>query len=321
MKALDVVTFGEAMAMFIADEAGPLSDAEHFTRSLAGAETNTAIGIARLGFKSGWASKIGQDSFGEFIMKRLEKEGVNTECVLKDSRYATGFLIKSKAVEGDPEVQYFRKGSAASTMSPDEANSGYFLAARHLHLTGIPLALSASVKAFSHQVLTLMKEAGKTVSFDPNVRLALWGSREEMVKEINLAAFQADFVLPGEEEGFILTGSRDPESIADFYLEQGVKGVAVKLGPEGAFFKSAEGKGLVSGYKVENVMDTVGAGDGFAAGFVSGILEGLPMAECVKRGNAIGAMAVQSIGDSDGYPSREQLVQYMNSHVREADRV
>ncbi|KZZ85143.1 sugar kinase [Bacillus sp. SJS] len=318
---LDTVTFGEAMAMFIADDTGPLYKAKHFTRSLAGAETNTAIGFARLGFKSGWASKVGSDAFGEFIMDRLKKEGVNVDCVLTDSRYPTGFQIKSKVLEGDPEVQYFRRGSAASTLSPEDADSGYFLSAKHLHLTGIPLALSEQTRAFSHHILTLMKEAGKTVSFDPNLRPSLWNSQEEMAKEINKAAFQADYVLPGVEEGRILTGSSQPETIADFYLEHGVKAVAVKLGPDGAFFKTAGQRGLVEGFKVDRVVDTVGAGDGFAVGFVSGILEGLPMEEAVLRGNAIGAMAVQSIGDSDGYPVREELERYMKEHVKEADEV
>ncbi|AZB44755.1 sugar kinase [Bacillus sp. FJAT-42376] len=317
---MDTVTFGEAMTMFIANEAGPLSQAEHFTKSLAGAETNTAIGFARLGLKSGWASKVGKDAFGQFILDRLGQEGVNVDCVITDDRFPTGFQIKSKVLMGDPEVQYFRRGSAASTMAPDDADSRYFLSAKHLHITGIPLTLSESTRAFSHHILALMKEAGRTVSFDPNLRPVLWSSQEEMVREINKAAFQADYVLPGVEEGLILTGSDHPEAIADFYLEQGVRAVAVKLGAEGAFFKSADGKGTAAGFKVEKVLDTVGAGDGFAVGFVSGMLEGLPIRDAVQRGNAIGALAVQSIGDSDGYPVREKLENFLKEQTKGADQ-
>ena len=110
MSELDVITFGEAMAMFIANEIGPLHEVSQYTRGLAGAETNVAIGLARLGLKAGWASKVGQDSFGQFIIQRLKEEKVNIEHVLYDANYSTGFQLKSRVLSGDPEVQYFRKG-------------------------------------------------------------------------------------------------------------------------------------------------------------------------------------------------------------------
>ncbi|MTH53486.1 sugar kinase [Bacillus mangrovi] len=308
---MDVVTFGEAMAMLMADEAGPLQEAEHFTRSMAGAEMNTAIGLARLGLKSGWAGKLGEDAFGRFIIERLQTEKVDIRHVQIDPRFPTGFLLKSKVQHGDPEVHYYRKGSAASTLAPEDARSDYFLSAAHLHLTGITPALSSEARAFSRHILTLMKEAGKTVSFDPNLRPVLWNTEEEMVRTINELAFQSDYVLPGVKEGLILTGSSAPEEIADFYLEQGVRAVAVKLGAEGAFYKSNKEMGMAEGFEVSRVIDTVGAGDGFAAGFISGILEGLKLEECARRGNAIGALAVQSPGDSDGYPDKEKLEECM----------
>src|SRR3954452_7703105 len=141
MQHLDVVTFGEAMAMFIANQPGPLYEVSQFTRELAGAETNVAIGLARLGLRSGWASKVGNDAFGKFIMERLKNENVNIDHVLVDRNYPTGFQLKSRVLKGDPEVQYFRKVSAASHMNVDDFNEKYFLEAKHMHMTGIPLAL------------------------------------------------------------------------------------------------------------------------------------------------------------------------------------
>lgn len=307
MKKLDVVTFGEAMAMFIANEVGPLHHVQQYTRALAGAETNTAIGFSRLGLQAGWVSKVGDDAFGKYIMQALQNERVNIEQVLVDSRFPTGFQLKSKVASGDPEVQYFRKGSAASYLNVDDFNEDYFLSARHLHMSGIPLALSAHTREFAKHALRFMKKAGKTVSFDPNLRPSLWDSQEEMIHVTNQIAFQSDYVLPGIGEGRILTGYKNPEAIAAFYLEQGAKLVVIKLGEKGAFYQTAQEKGMVDGCKVERIVDTVGAGDGFAVGVVSALLKGLSEREAVMRGNAIGALAVQSAGDSDGYPNQERL--------------
>lgn len=313
---VDVVTFGEAMAMFIADHPGELHEVAHFTRSLAGAETNVAVGLSRLGYRVRWVSKVGQDPFGQFILDALAGEGIDTSCVNVDDRYPTGFQLKSKVLQGDPRVQYFRKGSAASTLHPNDFAEETFTEARHLHMTGIPAALSDTARAFSEQVLQTMKQAGKTVSFDPNLRPNLWRSQEEMVQVVNGLAAQADWILPGQAEGEILTGYKQPCDIAAFYLERGASLVAVKIGPDGAYLRTATEEHVVSGYPVQEVVDTVGAGDGFAVGMLSGLFDGLSAYEAVQRGNAIGALAVLSPGDMDGLPGREELFQFMNQHKR-----
>jgi len=309
--ALDVVTVGEAMAMFVACETGPLEEVSQFTRQVAGAELNVAIGLSRLGLKVGWASRVGDDVFGRFVLKQLEKEQINAGQVTVDNRFPTGFQLKSKELGGkDPRVEYFRKGSAASHLSVADFNPDYFGAARHLHLSGVAAALSDTSLALSKFAASEMRKAGKTISFDPNLRPVLWSSEQQMRKEINALAFAADWVLPGLGEGQLLTGQQTPAGIADFYLEQGVKAVVIKTGPDGAWFKSASGEqAQVAACKVENVVDTVGAGDGFAVGLISALLEGLSLEQAVKRGNKIGSLAVQAVGDSEGLPTREQLEQ------------
>ncbi|PEC50980.1 2-dehydro-3-deoxygluconokinase [Bacillus sp. AFS077874] len=316
MEKLDVITFGEAMAMFIADKPGFLHEIDQFTRELAGAETNVAIGLTKLGLRSGWASKVGNDAFGKFIINRLKCENVDIEHVLVDDRHPTGFQLKSKVVEGDPEVQYFRKGSAASHLSVDDFNEKYFQLANFLHMTGIPLAISEQARAFANHALSFMKKNGRKVSFDPNLRPSLWASQEEMVEQINKTAFQADYVFPGIAEGELLTGYKNPSDIASFYLEKGVELVVIKLGEEGAFYKTSSENGIVPGFKVEKVVDTVGAGDGFAVGVISGLIESLSIYESVLRGNAIGALAVQTPGDNDGYPSKRELLDYIKNNLQ-----
>jgi len=307
--ALDVITIGEAMAMFVATKTGELSAVDHFIKRVAGAELNVATGLARLGLKVGWVSRVGNDSFGQFVLDTLKNEGIETAGVTLDGRYPTGFQLKSKVTDGtDPIVEYFRKGSAASHLSVEDFNPIWFTAARHLHLSGVAAALSASSYALLDHAAGAMKAAGKTISFDPNLRPVLWKSEAEMVEKLNHLAFQADWVLPGVKEGQILTGEKTPEGIADFYLNRGVKAVILKTGADGAWFKTADGEqGAVAAVRVENVVDTVGAGDGFAVGVVSALLEGKTLQQAITRGNIIGSLAIQGQGDSEGLPTRQQL--------------
>jgi 2-dehydro-3-deoxygluconokinase len=312
MGVLDVVTFGEAMAMFMADQEGELHEVEHFTRALAGAETNVSVGLARLAFQVGWVSKVGDDPFGKFIVQTLQGENVDTSRVQVDSQFPTGFQLKSKVHSGDPQVQYFRKGSAASTISPPDLDKSYFLQSRHLHMTGIPLALSSNFRNYAESALEWMKSSGRSISFDPNLRPNLWPSRDVMVEVINSFAKRATIVMPGISEGEILTGYTQPQDIAEFYIKQGVELVVIKLGAKGAYYQTAKEGGFVEGFHVEHVVDTVGAGDGFAVGVISGLLEGLSMLDTLIRANAIGALAVMSPGDMDGLPTRKKLVEYLN---------
>ncbi|MEK8208876.1 sugar kinase [Paenibacillus sp. FSL L8-0696] len=314
-KQLDAVTFGEPMAMFYANEAGPLHEVFSFSKALAGAESNVATGLSRLNHPTGYVTKLGEDNFGTFIAQAMKNENINTDNITFTKEYSTGMLIKSKVVTGDPKVEYFRKNSAASTLSLEDFDEAYFNSAGHLHVTSISAALSKNCLEFSIHAMEFMKSKGKTISLDPNLRPSLWPDTETMVSTINDLATRCDWFLPGLGEGKILTGLSTPEEIADYYLERGVSLVVIKLGPEGAYYKSSAGKGYVDGFKVEQVVDTVGAGDGFAVGVISAMLEKLPIAEAVKRGNAIGALAVMSPGDMDGLPTREELAKFMQQEV------
>lgn len=307
------LTFGEPMVMFTAQSEGDLADQMMFRKFVAGAETNVATGMARLGYESYFASRVGRDSLGRFIKKALAKEGIHMNFVSTDDKWPTGFQLKSHTTHGDPEVEYFREFAAFRHISC-EGMTDMLMGMDHLHATGIPLALCENTRKYGFQMLKAARAAGLSISFDPNLRPNLWSSREEMVRVTNEAAALADWFLPGIHEGEILTGRKDPEAIADFYLERGVKLVIIKLGKEGAFFKAKDGRsGMMPGVQNVKVVDTVGAGDGFAVGAVSALLEGCTELEALQRGNAIGALAVQFPGDSDGLPTRPVLRDYMNA--------
>ncbi len=307
--ALDVVTVGEAMALFAAQQAGPLESVAGFHRALAGAELNVATGLARLGLKVGYVSRIGNDSFGRSLQAALDAEGIDRQHLTVDPGQPTGFMLKSRADDGsDPAIEYFRRGSAASHMGPQDYPHDYFKASRHLHLTGIYVAVSPSTREFVLQAARQARAGGRSLSFDPNLRPRLWASQADMVDTLNQLASLSDWVLPGLEEGRLLTGCERPEDIAAFYLARGARAVVIKLGAQGAYYADGQQQGHVPGRPVPRVVDTVGAGDGFAVGVVSGMLEGLPLVQAVERGNAIGARVVQFPGDSDGLPTRAQLL-------------
>jgi len=309
--AFDVALFGEAMLLLVADRPGPIENATAFHKRTAGAETNVAIGLARLGLKVGWASRLGTDSMGRALLAAMQGEGIDCSHVICDESQRTGFQFKGRVTDGsDPPVEYHRKGSAASHMGPADVDEAWLRTARHLHATGVFAAISDTSLQAAIKSMDVMRQAGRTISFDPNLRPTLWSSPETMRHWINELASRADWVLPGMEEGLILTGETTPEGVAHFYRQRGAKLVVVKLGAEGAYYDSdVAGTGRVEGFPVKEIIDTVGAGDGFAAGVVSALLEGKPVPEAVRRGAWIGARAVQVLGDTEGLPTRAQLAE------------
>lgn len=308
--ALDVITLGESMALFVSQAVGPLAEVDHFQKRIAGAETNVAIGLARLGLRVAWVSRLGSDSFGQFVLRTVMHEGVDCGHVVIDLQRPTGFMLKSRAVDGaDPAVEYFRGGSAASALSLQDFDERFFRTARHLHVTGITPALSPGAAELVEYSMRFMRQVGRTVSFDPNLRPVLWSSQKAMVEQVNRLAAAAHWVLPGLNEGQALTGLEMPTEVASFYLNQGAEAVVIKLGAQGAFYRTADEEQWVTGVPVPRVIDTVGAGDGFAVGVISARLEGLPWPVAVARGNWIGAQAIQVLGDMEGLPRRHQLPQ------------
>lgn len=311
----NVILIGEPMGLFISNEYGELEDGKTFSKGIAGAEVNVGTGLARLGFEVDFLTKLGKDPFGQYIYKYLQDERIGTEHITFDEELNTGIMLKNKTKEGDPITAYYRKGSAFTNFSIEDVMDIDFSEVRLLHVTGIPPAVNRVTRGAVYHLMAKAREAGTFITFDPNLRPELWKNEETMVKVLNNMARYANVVLPGISEGEKLTGSRDKETIAQFYLDMGVEYVVIKTGSDGAFIrKQGQEMKNVPGFAVKEVVDTVGAGDGFAVGVISGYLDGLDMENSVLRGNAIGSLQVQNQGDNEGLPTRDELEKYIQEN-------
>ncbi|SQB33568.1 sugar kinase [Clostridium cochlearium] len=304
---MEVITFGESMVVFNPEENGPLRYINGFYKSLGGAESNFAVALARLGHDVGWFSKLGCDEFGRYILNTIRGEGVDVSKVVYDEERSTGILFKERFMAENPNVYYYRKNSAASNLQSGDIDEKYIKSAKILHVTGITLALSKKTREAVFKAMDIAKENGVLVSFDPNIRLKLWN--DEDVKDIMFKACKkSDIIFPGQSEGEILLETKDEKEIGKKLIELGAKIVVVKLGSKGCYCVFNKEECYVEGFKVDKIQDTVGAGDGFAAGFISGLVQNLKMQKCCKIANAVGAMATLVKGDMEGYPTRDQLL-------------
>jgi len=310
----EVILFGEPMALFIAQEYGELKDAVTYKKALAGAELNVCIGLNRLGHTPTYITKLGaKDPFGAYIFEGLKSEGIDISEIRFDDEHTTGFMLKNKVKNGDPQICYFRKDSAASNIAPQDIDKVSFENVCHVHVTGIPCALSENCLAATLRLIERARENHVYVSFDPNVRPSLWTDTTVMVRTLNDVACRCNMVLPGVAEGKILTGFDSLEKIADYYLSRGVSDVIIKTGPKGAYVQNTHTHATIPPFPIEQIIDTVGAGDGFAVGVISAHLEGLSLEDAAMRGNVIGALQLTVAGDNEGLPSWEKLQEAMAS--------
>jgi len=307
-----IMLVGEPMGLFIAQTEGLLETVKQYSTAVAGAEFNVAVGLSRLGHQVGYLTKLGKDPLGKQIVNTMKQNKIETSLISFSEEHATGLMLKSKVCTGDPEIFYYRKNSAASSIEKQDIDRIDFTEYNCLHMTGIFPALSQTTLEAAKYLMQKAKESGLTIFFDPNLRPQLWGDKAKMIATLNELALCADYFMPGIKEGTILTGCTTEESIAEYYMQCGIKNVIIKVGAKGAYVATKDAHAYVPGFKVEKIVDTVGAGDGFAAGVISAVMEGLPTIEAANRGNAIGAIQVMSVGDNEGLPTRDELNKFMN---------
>jgi len=314
---LDIVTMGEVMVQFNPVTTGPLRHVTYFEKHAAGSEANFAVGMARMGFKAGLITRVGNDEFGKYIINVLKSEGIDVSRIKIDKEAPTGiyFIQRGYPIPGRSSVLYYRKGSAASRISIDDVDPKYIKQAKLFHLTGITPALSVSCREASFKALEIASRNNVTVSIDTNIRLKLW-NEEEAKKTLIPMLEKADIILIEPEDAEILIGEKEPEKISDTLLSMGAKIVVTKLGEEGAVASTKEKTVRKQGFRVP-VVDVIGAGDAFAAGFISSIMRGWSLEEALEIGNAAGALVVTVRGDIENLPSLDDVRKFLAAQRKE----
>ena len=301
-----VVTFGETMALLRPDDTGSLTDADRLRIGIGGAESNVAVGLTRLGARVAWLGRIGADGFGVRVDRELRGEHVEVIAVV-DADAPTGLMVKERSTtDSTRPVVYYRTGSAGSRLTPGDLPALGIPDAAVLHVTGITPALSSTAHETVLAAIGFASDAGVPVSFDVNHRTALWRDRDPVPTYRQLAA-AATIVFAGLDEARLLLGSDlDAAAAADAIAALGPTQVVIKLGADGCL-------ALIDGVRHEvpavpvQVVDTVGAGDAFVAGYLAELVAGLPAEARLATAVVTGAFACTSPGDWEGYPRREDL--------------
>ncbi|MBW7476328.1 sugar kinase [Paenibacillus oenotherae] len=309
-QRLDVITFGESMALMYPEGDGRgLGSGRKLSQSFGGAESNLAIGLARLGCRSGWFGMLGDDPLGHGVVKSLRSEGVDVSRVGMTKEAPTGLMLR-ESVRGKLSVYYYRSGSAASRMTPGLLDADYIANAGILHITGITAALGSSCLDTVREAVRIARQGGVRISFDPNLRLKLWPI-EQARPIIQELAQSADYFLPGYDELRLIY---DTEDIGTLLAN-------VRRLPGMTVIKSVRDENwLVRGSrlhrrpfeKIHRLVDPVGAGDGFAAGFLSGIIKGFSPVESLKLGSIVGSLVVQEPGDWEALPLWSEVEAILN---------
>ncbi|MFE6697132.1 sugar kinase [Streptomyces sp. NPDC057718] len=329
----DVVCLGESMVTFLPSQPGRLADVPSFGRGIGGAESNVACALAAAGHRAAWVGRVGADGFGDHLVETIASYGVDTSAVRRDPVRPTGIYFRTATDRGTDthEVAYYRAGSAASAMSPANVPYDELFAGRILHLSGITAALSGDCLELLRE-LTAARPGRPLVSFDVNHRPHLWRGGDADASVLLELARRADLVFVGEDEADEAWGIVGAEAIraavpepSVLVVKRGSAGATVfasglRPGPRSSIAGGAENAGArsssaggadladtvthVPALHVD-VVAAVGAGDAFAAGFLSATLRGLPVRDRARHGHLMAAAVLTVPGDLTEPPARD----------------
>ncbi len=306
-----VIVVGEPLIALLATGSAPLADVESFSRHVAGAEANVAVGLARLGHAVLFVGRVGDDGFGLAIVRRLRGEGVDVSGLVVDPERRTGLLVRERRVLGPSEVLYHRAGSAGSALGPGEVDAvaDGFPDADWLHVTGITPALSETAHAAVVRAMDLARANDVRISFDVNLRRRLW-SDEQAAERLQPLALRADLVFGDPDELAVVAGveaTADGLEAARVLVAGGAGSVVVKQGQAGATLITGNESVGSAAIPVSGIVDPVGAGDAFCAGYLAAVLDGKESETALRWANGCAAAVLSVEGDLTGLPTREEL--------------
>ena len=296
-RSLDVLCVGETMAVVTPAQARPLREAEDCLLGFGGAESNVAAHLAEFGYRSGWVSRVGSDPFGERILTGLASRGVDVSLVRTDSTLPTGVYFKDPDLGSGARTLYYRAGSAASHMGPEDSKAWPLGSTGWTHTSGINPALSPSCSALTEHLLDQAPVYGYRVSFDVNYRPALWSAETAGPRLLHLSK-KASVVLVGLDEAQVLWGCTTPAQVSE--ILPGPRHLVVKdAATEAVEFVRNSGREEVfrmPAHRID-VIEPVGAGDAFAAGYLAGLLRGDKPLDRLALGHSFAAWTLGTRAD------------------------
>lgn len=306
-----VFTLGDALITFNPSETGPLRYVPTFSRKVGGAELNFAIGCARLGLKSKWMSRLGGDEFGRVIYNFARGEGIDVSEVKLVEGYPTSLNFKEIREDGSGKTFYYRYQSPILTMEPSDITEAVLDGVDIVHLTGVFLAIDPKNIDITMKVLKLAKEKNIPVSFDPNIRLKLWTIEEAITAYMKVFPF-VDILLTGRDEIEMILGESSERSLVNFAKLFHISHLVIKDGGNGAKVLLSNKWHEKEAFKVQPI-DTVGAGDGFDAGYIYSYLHNYSPLESLQFANGVGALVTTVSGDNEGLPELDEVFAFIRN--------
>ncbi len=307
--------FGEPLGLILGPAHQRIECAQTATLSIAGAESNVAIGLARLGHQCHFHSALGDDPYGERIIRTLRAEQVDVSNVRTVPGEVTGLITRNCYPWREPDVFYHRRISAFSSHCEKVADTVEFSPRDVFFTTGITMALGPSALKAVAQLIKRARQSGAIVCFDVNYRQKLWDD-ETFRQSLSPLLPQIDLLFLSREEGKTLTRQISLPEVANWILQRGAAEVIVKAGSKGAWhFASRQTRLHGKPFRLPMVVDPIGAGDAFNAGFLSARVEGQPEVECLRSGNALGALVCLTPGDWESLPSRKEMRSFMKGDL------
>ncbi|HNT33868.1 MAG TPA: carbohydrate kinase [bacterium] len=314
----DIISLGEALVDFVSTVSGvSVKDAPAFEKAPGGAPANVAAGLAKLGVSVGFAGKVGQDAFGLCLKETLEHWGVDTHGLILDSACRTTLAFVSLTADGQPSFAFYRNPGADMMLTPDEIDPEWIGTAKILHFGSISL-LDAPARDATRTAIAQARRGGALISYDPNLRPALWSDRQSAFSFIREGMEQAEIVKMSEEELIEIQCASDTRQGMEQLMKQGKIAVFVTRGAEGCCVRCAEGFAEQPAMKVDPI-DTTGAGDGFVAGVLSRVLQSLKEGsdphrlpldwwrETARFANTVAGLSIGSKGAIPALPTLEQV--------------
>jgi fructokinase len=310
---VDVITLGELLIDFVPTVSGvSLTEAPAFKKAPGGAPANVAAGLAKLGVSCAFLGKVGQDAFGEFLKMTLIDVGVNTNGLVFSHEARTALAFVSLQVDGEREFMFYRHPSADMLYTPEEVDLDLIRSGKIFHFGSISLISEPSCSA-TLAALEGAQQNGLLISYDPNLRLALWPDPERAKEGMLRVWEKVNVIKVSAEELAFLTGLEDIDKAVKTLWHEKLRLMVVTLGKDGCHYFTRDYHGSLKGFQVKSI-DSTGAGDGFVAGLLKGLLqypkayqEESRLREICRYANAVGALTTTQRGAIPALPTHEQV--------------